>query len=150
VAGRAGRGETPGKVVLQTYFPDHYAIQYAAAHDYRGFYEKEARFRSWMHYPPFSALSNVLVRSPKLNEALTWAGILGKWFEGTRLEGVRVIGPAAAPIVRLKTDYRYHFLLKAKSREQMNAVLRAMIAHAVESKIPRTNLVVDVDALSVL
>jgi primosomal protein N' (replication factor Y) len=103
-----------------------------------------------MHYPPFSALSNVLVRSPKLNEALTWAGILGKWFEGTRLEGVRVIGPAAAPIVRLKTDYRYHFLLKAKSREQMNAVLRAMIAHAVESKIPRTNLVVDVDALSVL
>ena len=150
VAGRAGRGETPGKVVLQTYFPDHYAIQYAAAHDYRGFYEKEARFRSWMHYPPFSALSNVLVRSPKLNEALTWAGILGKWFERTRLEGVRVIGPAAAPIVRLKTDYRYHFLLKAKSREHMNAVLRAMIAHAVESKIPRTNLVVDVDALSVL
>jgi len=150
VAGRAGRGETPGKVVLQTYFPDHYAIQYAAAHDYRGFYEKEARFRSWMHYPPFGALSNVVVRSQKLNEALTWAGILGKWFGGTRLEGVRVIGPAAAPIVRLKTEYRYHFLLKSKSRERMNTVLRAMIAHAVESKIPRTNLVVDVDALSVL
>ena len=150
VAGRAGRGATPGKVVLQTFFPDHYAIQYAAAHDYRGFYEKEARFRSWMHYPPFNAVSNVLVRSPKLNEALTWSGILGKWFERTRLEGVRVIGPAAAPIVRLKTEYRYHFLLKSASRERMNHGLRSMIEYAVEQKIPRTNLVVDVDALSVV
>ena len=148
VAGRAGRGETPGRVVLQTFFPDHYAIQFAAAHDYRGFYEKEARFRSWMHYPPFNAVSNVLVRSPKLDEALTWSGILGKWFAATRLEGVRVMGPAAAPIVRLKTEYRYHFLLKSASRERMNNALRAMIEHAVEKKIPRTNLVVDVDALS--
>ena len=148
VAGRAGRGETPGKVVLQTFYPDHYAIQFAAAHDYRGFYEKEARFRSWMHYPPFNAVSNVVVRSSKLDEALTWSGILGKWFETTRLEGVRVMGPAAAAIVRLKTEYRYHFLLKSASRERMNAALRAMIEHAVAQKIPRTNLVVDVDALS--
>jgi len=150
VAGRAGRGETPGRVVLQTFFPDHYAIQLAAAHDYKGFYEKEARFRSWMHYPPFNAVSNVLVRSPKLDEALTWSGILGKWFVATRLEGVRVIGPAAAPVIRLKTEYRYHFLLKSPSRERMNAVLRAMIDHAVEQKIPRSNLVVDVDALTVV
>ncbi len=148
VAGRAGRGETPGKVVLQTFYPDHYAIQYAAAHDYRGFYEKEMRFRSWMHYPPFNAVSNVVVRSTKLDEALTWSGILGKWFEATRLEGVRVMGPAAAAIARLKTEYRYHFLLKSASRERMNAVLRAMIEHAATQKILRTNLVVDVDALS--
>ena len=148
VAGRAGRGETPGKVVLQTFFTDHYAIQFAAAHDYRGFYEKEARFRSWMHYPPFNSVSNVVVRSAKLDEALTWSGILGKWFEATRLEGVRVMGPAAAAIVRLKTEYRYHFLLKSASRERMNAALRAMIEHAVAQKIPRANVVVDVDALS--
>ncbi len=150
VAGRAGRGETPGKVVLQTFFPDHYAIQYAAAHDYRGFYEKEIRFRSWMHYPPFNAVSNVLVRSQKLDEALAWAGILGKWFESTRLDGMRVMGPAAAAIVRLKTEYRYHFLLKSASRERMNNVLRAMLEHATQQKIPRNNLVVDVDALSLI
>jgi primosomal protein N' (replication factor Y) (superfamily II helicase) len=148
VAGRAGRGETPGKVVLQSFFTDHYAIQFAAAHDYRAFYEKEARFRSWMHYPPFNSVSNVVVRSAKLDEALTWSGILGKWFEATRLEGVRVMGPAAAAIVRLKTEYRYHFLLKSASRERMNAALRAMIEHAVAQKIPRANVVVDVDALS--
>lgn len=150
VAGRAGRGDTPGKVVLQTFFPDHYAIQFAAAHDYHGFYEKEIRFRSWMHYPPFNAVSNVLVRSPKLEEALAWSGVLGKWFAGTNLDGVRVMGPAAAAIVRLKTEYRYHFLLKSASRERMNAVLRAMLEHAAEQKIPRNNLVVDVDALSLI
>ena len=150
VAGRAGRGDTLGRVVLQTFFPDHYAIQFAAAHDYHGFYEKEIRFRSWMHYPPFNAVSNVLVRSQNLEEALTWSGILGKWFAGARLEGVRVMGPAAAAIVRLKTEYRYHFLLKSASRERMNSVLRAMLEHAVSKKIPRNNVVVDVDALSLI
>lgn len=147
VAGRAGRGQTPGRVVLQTYFPDHYAVQFAAAHDFLGFYEKELQFRSWMHYPPYSSLANVLVRSPKLNEALEWSGLLGKWFEKTRHEGIRVLGPAAAPLVRLKQDYRYHFVLKSPSREKLNGVLRAMLNYAAERKIPRTQLIVDMDAL---
>jgi primosomal protein N' (replication factor Y) (superfamily II helicase) len=147
VAGRAGRGNMPGKVVLQTYFQDHYAVQYAAQHDFTGFYEKELQFRSWMHYPPYSALANVLVRSDKLDEALQWSGMLGKWFEKTRHEGVRVMGPAAAPIVRLKRDYRYHFVLKSPSREKLNAVLRSMLVYASQQKIPRTQVVVDVDAL---
>ncbi len=147
VAGRAGRGQTPGKVVLQTYFPDHYAVQYAAQHDFIGFYEKELRFRSWMHYPPYSALANVLVRSDQLDEALQWSGILGKWFEKTRHEGVRVLGPAAAPILRLKRDYRYHFVLKSPSREKLNTTLRSMLAYATTQKIPRTQVIVDVDAL---
>src|SRR5246127_1310207 len=147
VAGRAGRGQTPGKVVLQTYFPDHYAVQYAARHDFAGFYEKELRFRNWMHYPPYSALANVLVRSDRLDEALEWSGRLGKWFEKTRHEGIRVLGPAAAPILRLKRDYRYHFVLKSASREKLNALLRTMLAYAVVQKIPRTQVIVDVDAL---
>jgi len=147
VAGRAGRGQTPGKVILQTYFQDHYAVQYAAQHDFIGFYEKELRFRSWMHYPPYSALANVLVRSDKLDDALRWSGLLGKWFESTRHEGVRVLGPASAPIMRLKRDYRYHFVLKSPSREKLNGTLRAMLAHAAQQKIPRTQVIVDVDAL---
>jgi primosomal protein N' (replication factor Y) len=147
VAGRAGRGQTPGKVILQTYFQDHYAVQYAAQHDFVGFYEKELRFRSWMHYPPYSALANVLVRSDKLDEALRWSGVLGKWFESTRHEGVRVLGPAAAPITRLKRDYRYHFVLKSPSREKLNTTLRAMLGYAAQQKIPRTQVIVDVDAL---
>ena len=147
VAGRAGRGQAPGKVILQTYFQDHYAVQYAAHHDFAGFYDKELRFRSWMHYPPYSALANVLIRSNKLDEALQWSGTLGRWFEQTRHEGVRVLGPATAPIMRLKRDYRYHFVLKSPSREKLNTTLRAMLAYASTQKIPRTQVIVDVDAL---
>ncbi len=147
VAGRAGRGQSPGKVILQTYFQDHYAVQFAAHHDFAGFYEKELQFRAWMHYPPYSAIANVLIRSEKLDEALTWSGELGRWFEKTRHEGIRVLGPAAAPITRLKRDYRYHFILKSPSREKMNALLRAMLAEAEAKKIPRTQVIVDVDAV---
>ena len=147
VAGRAGRGQAPGKVILQTYFQDHYAVQYAAHHDFAGFYDKELRFRSWMHYPPYSALANVLIRSNKLEEALQWSGTLGRWFEQTRHESVRVLGPATAPIMRLKRDYRYHFVLKSPSREKLNTTLRAMLAYASAQKIPRTQVIVDVDAL---
>jgi primosomal protein N' (replication factor Y) len=147
VAGRAGRGQSPGKVVLQTYFQEHYAVQFAARHDFAGFYDKELQFRAWMHYPPYSAIANVLIRSEKLDEALTWSGELGRWFDKTRHEGIRVLGPAAAPITRLKRDYRYHFILKSPSREKMNALLRAMLAEAAARKIPRTQVIVDVDAV---
>jgi primosomal protein N' (replication factor Y) len=147
VAGRAGRGQTPGKVILQTYFEKHYAVQYAAHHDFAGFYEKELRFRSWMHYPPYSALANVLIRSYKLEDALQWSGTIGRWFDHNRHEGVRVLGPASAPITRLKRDYRYHFVLKSPSREKLNATLRAMLAFTTQQKIPRTQVIVDVDAL---
>src|SRR5450755_709365 len=147
VAGRAGRGQTPGKVVLQTYFQDHYAVQFAARHDFAGFYDKELQFRAWMHYPPYSAIANVLIRSEKLDEALIWSGEIGRWFEKTRHEGIRVLGPAAAPITRLKRDYRYHFILKSPSRQKMNTLLRAMLAEAAAQKIPRTQVIVDVDAV---
>ena len=150
VAGRAGRGSTPGTVILQTYFPDHYAVQFAAQHDFRAFYEKELRYRNWMRYPPFSALANVLVRSNRLDDALQWSGTLGNWLEKTPHEGIRALGPAAAPLSRLKTEYRYHFVLKSSSRARLNGLLRAMLAHAVARKIPRTNVIVDVDALSLL
>jgi primosomal protein N' (replication factor Y) (superfamily II helicase) len=146
VAGRAGRGQSPGKVILQTFFQDHYAVQYAAHHDFIGFYEKELRFRNWMHYPPYSALANVVVRSDHLDNALEWSGKLGKWFDATRHESVRILGPAAAPIMRLKRDYRYHFILKSPSREKLNATLRATLAYAEQQKIPRTQVIVDVDA----
>jgi primosomal protein N' (replication factor Y) len=121
VSGRAGRGELPGKVVVQTYHPDHYAIQFAAQHDYPGFVAREMQYRKWMHYPPFAVLANVVVQSQKLEEAMTWAGELGRWFEGARLDKVRVMGPAAAPIVRLKRVYRYHFVLKAEKRQTLGA-----------------------------
>ena len=150
VSGRAGRGELPGKVLVQTYHPDHYAVKFAAAHDYPGFVAKEMQYRRWMHYPPYAVLANVVVQSERLEEATGWSSALGRWFQQTRLEKVRVLGPAAAPIVRLKRIYRYHFVLKAERRQSLGEALRAMLRYAETQEIPRRNLVVDVDAVHLM
>src|SRR3984885_3467715 len=150
VSGRAGRGELPGKVLVQTYHPDHYAIQFAAKHDYPGFVAKEMNYRRWMHYPPFTVLANVVIQSEKLEEATAWAGTLGRWFQQARLDKMRVLGPAAAPIVRLKRIYRYHFVLKADGRQALGTTLRAMLAYAETQGIARRNLIVDVDAVHLM
>ena len=135
VAGRAGtRPDLRAKWFCKPIFRITMPCNMPRSTTFVGFYEKELRFRSWMHYPPYCALANVLVRSDKLDDALNWSGILGKWFDETRHEGVRVLGPAAAPIMRLKRDYRYHFVLKSPSREKLNTTLRAMLAHAAQQK----------------
>ena len=77
VAGRAGRGDLPGIVLIQTINPDHYAMRMAAAQDYQAFYEKELQFRRMMHYPPFSAMANILVRGEQQEEALRLSTELG-------------------------------------------------------------------------
>ena len=150
VSGRAGRGELPGRVVVQTYYPDHYAIVAASTHDYASFVERELKFRRWMHYPPFGVLANVLVQSQKLEEAAGWSAELGKWLQTAAPEGVRVLGPCTAPIARIKGVYRFHLILKAGSRRALNAALRGMLAHAESAGVPRRNLVVDVDALRLM
>jgi primosomal protein N' (replication factor Y) len=150
VSGRAGRGELPGRVVVQTYHPDHYAILAATKHDYATFAERELKYRRWMHYPPFGVLANVLVQSAKLEEAAAWSAVLGKWFQKAKPEGVRVLGPCTAPIARIRGVYRFHVILKGASRKALNAALRGMLAHAVEAGVPRRNLIVDVDALRLM
>jgi primosomal protein N' (replication factor Y) (superfamily II helicase) len=150
VSGRAGRGELPGSVLVQTYNSDHYAIRFAAAHDFHGFAEKELQFRRWMHYPPFAALANLIIQSPRFEEAAAWSAELGKWFQNTHLEGTRVLGPATAPISRLKRIYRFHFVIKAEKRASLAKTLRAALAQAESLKIPARSLVVDVDAVSLM
>jgi primosomal protein N' (replication factor Y) len=150
VSGRAGRGVLPGRVVVQTYHPDHYAILAASTHDYASFVARELKYRRWMHYPPFGVLANLLVQSKRMEEAAGWAAILGKWFQKTTPEGVRVLGPCTAPIARIKETYRFHLILKATSRKALNAALRGALSHAEEAGVPRRNLVVDVDALRLM
>ena len=150
VSGRAGRGDLPGKVLVQTYHPDHYAIQFAAQHDYPGFVAKEMQYRRWMHYPPYAVLANVVIQSERLEEATGWSAAMGRWFQQARLDKVRVLGPAAAPIVRLKRIYRYHFVLKAERRQTLGEALRAMLRFAEAQDIPRRNLVIDVDAVHLM
>jgi primosomal protein N' (replication factor Y) len=150
VSGRAGRGELPGKVLVQTYQPDHYVNQFAREHDYTGFAARELYFRRAMRYPPFSVLANVIVQSEKLEEVLDWSTRIGRWLEKRKLEGVRVLGPAAAPNARLKRIYRYHLVLKADRRDVLGAALREMLAVVDREEIPRRAVVVDVDPMHLM
>ena len=82
-----------------------------------------------------SDLANVLVRSDKLDDALKWAGTLGRWLEKAPKPGIRALGPAAAPLSRLKGDYRYHFVLKSASRARLNALLRAELGRVLDGTL---------------
>jgi len=149
VAGRAGRGSVPGIVLIQTINPDHYAVRMAAAQDYQAFYEKELMFRRMMHYPPFTAMANILVRSEKQEMAMRMSADLGILLMPPP-EKLRVMGPAEAPVPRLKNEYRYQFLIKATSRKALNELLQRIRAFAVERKWGATALVIDVDPLTLM
>jgi primosomal protein N' (replication factor Y) (superfamily II helicase) len=148
VAGRAGRGELSGEVLVETYYPEHYAIQCAARQDYVSFYEKEAQFRRLLHYPPFTALANVLVRDRKIENAIRWSRLLASCFEPFEKQGLKVLGPAAAPVARLRRDYRFQFLLKSPRRAALGKALAAAIDFCAAKEIPRTAVIVDVDPAS--
>jgi primosomal protein N' (replication factor Y) (superfamily II helicase) len=149
VAGRAGRGSLPGIVLIQTINPDHYAVRMAAAQDYQTFYEKELQFRRMMHYPPFSAMANILVRAEQREQALRLSTELGHFLMPAP-ERIKILGPAEAPVPRLKNEYRYQFLIKAASRKALNELLRRAQAFARERKWAATALVIDVDPLTLL
>jgi primosomal protein N' (replication factor Y) len=148
-AGRAGRGDSPGRVIVQTLNPDHYAIRFAADQDYEGFYKKEIEFRKWLRYPPFSAFANVLIRDQKQAEALRMATQLG-YLLNPQPEGVRVMGPAEAPVPRLQDEFRYQILLKAAKRTVLRSVVKQLRAYAEKEKWRGKSMIVDVDPISLM
>jgi len=150
VAGRAGRGELPGEVLVQTYYPEHYAVQHAAQQDYAAFFEKELRFRRLMHYPPFTALANVIVRDRKIENAARWARAIDGFLRPREAQGLKVLGPAAAPLARLKREYRFQFLLKSPKRSAMNAALAGALDFCARKEIPESAVMVDVDPISLM
>jgi primosomal protein N' (replication factor Y) len=144
VAGRAGRGEQPGEAIVQTLYPDHYSIQLACRQDYPGFYARELQFRRAMRYPPLLSLINVIVRATSMAGAMQDAKDLAA---SISRDGARVLGPAPAPIARLRGQYRAQMLIKGTSRRQMrDAVLRAI---AERPRLAR-RATIDVDPLNVL
>jgi primosomal protein N' (replication factor Y) len=148
-AGRAGRGNLPGIVLIQTINPEHYAVRLASEQNYEGFYQKEIQFRKLMRYPPFAALANVLVRSQNQENALAMSAELGRVLDPAP-EGIKVLGPAEAPVPKLKSEFRYQLLLKAADRRVLNETLRDLQRFAREQKWPATALVIDVDPLTLL
>jgi primosomal protein N' (replication factor Y) len=148
VAGRAGRGDRPGEAVVQTIYPEHYSIQLACRQDYPAFFEREMKFREAMRYPPQVSLINTVVRARTFTAAMDDAAAIVQQLRAAGSEAdVRVLGPAPAPLGRLRGEYRVQFLLKATNRKRMReGLLRAL---ATRPDIVRRTTV-DVDPLSVL
>jgi len=152
VAGRAGRGDAPGRVLVQTFFPDHYAIRLAADQNYEGFFSKEMGFRRMMHYPPVTALANVVARHEKLERAAQVAKEIGEFF--TKVEGqfpaIKILGPGPAPLAKVEQRYRIQFLLKSASRATLHALLKQLADHCAQSGIQPREVMIDVDPVSIM
>ena len=150
VAGRAGRGDLPGRVLIQTYYPEHYAIQDAVKQDYLAFYERELHYRRMMAYPPFTSLANVIVRDVSLENAIRWSRLLSEYFAPSDGKGIRILGPASAPLARLKKEHRFQFLLKSPKRSVMTRLLSGAMAYCEAKEIPQTAVLLDMDPLTLL
>jgi primosomal protein N' (replication factor Y) (superfamily II helicase) len=148
VAGRAGRGRLPGEVLVETYYPEHYAIELAAKQDYAAFFEKEAHFRRMLHYPPYTALASILIRDKKIEHAIQWSRALEAVLKPFENQGMKVLGPAAAPLSRLRQEFRFQFLLKTPKRSILSQALAACVQYCENHKIPETAVIVDVDPTS--
>jgi primosomal protein N' (replication factor Y) len=148
VAGRAGRGDLPGRVLIQTYYPEHYAVKDAVQQDYLSFYEQELHFRRMMMYPPFTSLANVIVRNANLENAIRWSRRLSEYFAPHDGKGVRILGPASAPLARLKKEHRYQFLLKSRKKSVLTKILSGALSFCDAHEIPQTAVRVDMDPLT--
>jgi primosomal protein N' (replication factor Y) len=154
VAGRSGRGEQPGEVVIQTYYPDHYSLQFACRQEYLPFFQREVEFRKRFQYPPFTYLAGILVEhrdeSATERKALELAEILVACRDRlSKKNRLRVLGPARAYIERLKGYYRWHILLKGVERRELHQVVGAALAEAGQRKMSLRRVTVDVDPMEV-
>jgi len=154
VAGRSGRGDDPGRVIIQTYAPDHYALKFLLAHDYQGFFAAESEFRRLLNYPPYGRLINLRLDGPKIADVERQAQVLAAGLrqslnrEPMQREPIEVLGPAPAPIEKLRNRFRWQILLKGK---QSAALLE--LARQARTLVPRSRAVrlhIDVDPYSML
>ncbi|MBI1746344.1 MAG: primosomal protein N' [Acidobacteria bacterium] len=155
VAGRAGRGDAAGAVVIQTFYPNHYALKAACRQDYQAFYEEERRFRQLMHYPPFVSLANVLIKDKSLKKVIRTsqrlAAELREIKEGmTDAAGVRVMGPAPAPLEKIRGEYRYQILIKSPSRAVLREILERSHENLRKARAGMKNVAIDVDPMNIL
>jgi primosomal protein N' (replication factor Y) len=103
-----------------------------------------------MAYPPFTSLANVIVRDPNLEQAVCWSRELSQYLAPHQGGGIRVLGPASAPLARLKSEYRFQFLLKSRRKAQLSKLLAGALAYCDKKEIPQTAVLVDMDPLQLM
>jgi len=146
VAGRAGRGDDGGEVIIQTYTPHHYAVTSASGHDYSAFYKREIETRRELDLPPFVNIIRVIVRSRKQEKAAEASKRLAALFK-KRLKGTKIVGPAPAVISRIRNQYRWNIVIKTNDAEGSAFRLKKLLAGL--GKPSGVKITVDVDPISV-
>jgi primosomal protein N' (replication factor Y) len=154
VTGRAGRGEHPGRVIIQTYQPHHYSVQCARQHDYKAFYEQEESLRSDLQYPPFSRLVNIrfnAVNETMVRECAEKVGVfLRRIITQLGLTDVEILGPAPAPLVRIKNKTRWQLLLKGSRPQSLHTLCYRLLEQYKGMCSGSVNLGIDVDPESMM
>jgi primosomal protein N' (replication factor Y) len=151
VAGRAGRGDRPGRVLIQTYHPNHYALRHACAQDYEAFYEEEIRYRQNHSYPPFVALASFLTHGPDLGKVRNDALELRKQLDLANQDRTsRILGPAPAPLARLKGEHRFQLLIKSRSRRRLREVADAAMKAVADHGINLRSINLEIDPVSMM
>ena len=157
VAGRAGRGAWPGRVLIQSYHPDHYCIDSVVRHDFKGFYEQELAARKELAYPPFSRMVNIRItgrNEEAVQRAARRMAQIARTIQnrsGRAYGAIEILGPSIAPLARLRDRFRFHCFLKGKTPGTLLAFTRELLARRKEF-LPssRLQLEVDVDPIQVL
>jgi primosomal protein N' (replication factor Y) len=154
VSGRSGRSHLGGEVIIQSYNPQHYAIQAAQKHDYSGFYQAEMKLRRQLKFPPYRHLTNVLLDSSSQKTALQTIrqlALIPRRLEKTpEAQDLTVMGPAAAPFSRIKGRFRFRFLMLASNTNLLKALGREINEAHRKMHSARTRLTIDMDAFSML
>ncbi|MGH9334480.1 MAG: replication restart helicase PriA, partial [Vicinamibacteria bacterium] len=146
VAGRAGRGDLRGEVLIQTFAPEHYSLRFARAQDFEGFFEAERKFRSALHYPPVTSLLNIVIEGGSMAEAAGEARRAASLLRNGVPEGVKVLGPAFAVRSKIAGRHRAQILLKMSKRDHARA--RAAIRAILKDVSFARSMIVDVDPVS--
>jgi primosomal protein N' (replication factor Y) len=157
VAGRAGRGDIAGEVIVQTFNPRHYSIEASQRQDFSRFYEEEVKFRRELNYPPFSRLINFRVEGTSREKTADFADRLGSLArallrrEGEYGDGIELLGPAPAPWEKMKGKYRFQMLAKGSSLKPLRGFAARLINRAADmARSGGISFSVDVDPVSLL
>lgn len=151
VAGRAGRGERPGQVLIQTYHPNHYALRHACAQDYAGFYNEELRYRQNHLYPPFVALGLLLVHGKDLKRVRSDSAELRRELDLVNKDRkCRILGPAPAPLARLKGEHRIQLLIKSHNRRQLRVVTETALKTVISRGLNSRSVNLEIDPVSIM
>ena len=151
VAGRAGRGERAGRVLIQTFHPHHYALRHACAQDYAGFYQEEIRYRKNLSYPPFVALASLLVHGEDFTRTQNTATEIKQALDEANTErACRILGPAPAPLARLRGEHRIQLLIKSRNRSLLRQVIDIALADAATRGCDIRAVNVEIDPINLM